>query len=270
MITPSLSIEPGANQIIVMFAYFSSIFNGFFAYLVGRIPETAALARWQYLYLLTGTINILWSIFLYFTLPDNPMNARFLTEEEKYYATNRLAENRTGVATEDATWKWDQAIEALLDVKVWLVFFFNIAINVPNGGLVTFGSIIIKGLGFNALESSLLTMPFGLFCTFGAWAFSFVAGKWHNRRTVVAALACLLPVIGTAMVYGIPRSIVPAQMFGLYLMYLYWRKCPYPPIPQVVAKISNRVPTSPLRRLHLPPPSQHQRPDQEGRRLHHG
>lgn len=253
-----------------MFAYFSSIFNGFFAYLVGRIPETAALARWQYLYLLTGTINILWSIFLYFTLPDNPMNARFLTEEEKYYATNRLAENRTGVATEDATWKWDQAIEALLDVKVWLVFFFNIAINVPNGGLVTFGSIIIKGLGFNALESSLLTMPFGLFCTFGAWAFSFVAGKWHNRRTVVAALACLLPVIGTAMVYGIPRSIVPAQMFGLYLMYLYWRKCPYPPIPQVVAKISNRVPTSPLRRLHLPPPSQHQRPDQEGRRLHHG
>ena len=210
-----------------MFAYFSSIFNGFFAYLVGRIPDSAPLGRWQYLYLLTGTINILWSIFLYFTLPDNPMNARFLTEEEKYYATNRLAQNRTGVATEDAVWKWDQALEALLDIKVWLVFFFNIAINVPNGGLVTFGSIIIKGLGFSALESSLLTMPFGVFCTFGAWVFGFLAGKWTNRRTIVAALACILPVIGTGMVYGIPRSVVPAQMVGLYLMYLYWRECPH-------------------------------------------
>lgn len=225
-LTPRL-LQLETDHILVMFAYFSSIFNGFFAYLVGRIPDGAPLARWQYLYLLTGTINILWSIFLYFTLPDNPMNARFLTEEEKYYATNRLAENRTGVATEDATWKWNQAFEALLDIKVWLVFFFNIAINVPNGGLVTFGSIIIKGLGFSALESSLLTMPFGLFCTFGAWVFSFIAGKWHNRRTIVAALACVLPVIGTGMVYGISRSVVPAQMFGLYLMYLYWRKCPY-------------------------------------------
>ncbi|CAH0004485.1 unnamed protein product [Clonostachys byssicola] len=212
--------QPSRNAI--MFAYFSSIFNGFFAYLVGRIPTSAPLARWQYLYLLTGTINVLWSIFLYFTLPDNPMNAKFLTEEEKYYATTRLADNRTGIATQDTKWKWDQALEAILDIKVWLVFFFNIAINIPNGGLVTFGSIIIKNLGFTSLEASLLTMPFGLFCTFGAWVFSTFAGKWTNRRTIVASIACLCPLLGTAMVYGIPRSVIPAQMVGLYLMYLYW------------------------------------------------
>ncbi|KAL2210938.1 MFS general substrate transporter [Sarocladium strictum] len=212
--------QPARNAII--FAYFSSIFNGFFAYLVGLIPEGAALARWQYLYLLTGSINVLWSIFLFMTLPDNPMNARFLNEEEKYYATSRLAANRTGIATEDSVWKWDQFREALVDIRVWLVFLYNISINIPNGGLVTFGSIIIKNLGFTSLEASLLTMPFGLFCTFGAWCFGFWAGKWKDRRTIVAGIACLCPLLGTAMVYGIPRSIVSAQMIGLYLMYLYW------------------------------------------------
>lgn len=139
----------------VIFAYFSSVFNGFFSWIVGRIPESAPLARWQYLYLITGTVNITYSIFLLFFLPDTPMNARFLTESEKYYATQRLAENRTGIA-DKAQWKWSQAREALLDVKVWLIFFFNIAINIPNGGLLTFGSIIIKNLGL---------MPCSLVCS---------------------------------------------------------------------------------------------------------
>ena len=214
------------TDVPVIFAYFSSVFNGLFSWLVGLIPESAPLARWQYLYLLTGSINICWAIFLYFTLPDSPLNARFLTEEEKYYATQRLAGNRTGIADKDRSWKWSQALEAVLDIKVWLIFFFNIAINIPNGGLLTFGSIIIKNLGFDSLEASLLTMPFGVFATFGAWVFSYIAAKWQNRRTVVAAIALLIPLVGTSLVYSLSRSLIAVQMFGLYLMYLYWRRFP--------------------------------------------
>ena len=220
MSMPSLSSR--ANKVVI-FAYFSSVFNGLFSWLVGLIPEGSPLARWQYLYLLTGSINICWAIFLYMFLPDSPLNSRFLTDEEKYYAMQRLAENRTGVATNDRTWNWSQALEAVLDIKVWLIFLFNIAINIPNGGLLTFGSIIIKNLGFDSLEASLLTMPFGVFATFGAWVFSFIAARWHNRRTIVAAVALLLPLVGTALVYSLPKTQIGVQMFGLYLMYLYWR-----------------------------------------------
>ena len=66
-------------------------------------------------------------------MPDSPMNAFFLTEQEKYYAVQRLAENRTGIVNKQ--WKWDQAIEAVIDPKTWILFFFNIAINIPNGGM---------------------------------------------------------------------------------------------------------------------------------------
>ncbi|KAJ0331843.1 hypothetical protein COL5a_002512 [Colletotrichum fioriniae] len=206
----------------IIFAYFSSVFNGFFAWLVGKIPDSAPLLKWQYLYLITGTINVLYSIFIWFTLPDSPMNARFLTDEEKYHATKRLAANRTGISNK--VWKWDQVWEALLDIKIWIIFVFNIFINIPNGGLVNFGSIIINNLGFTSLEASLLTMPFGVLATSSAWAFSYLAARWHNRRTLVACIALMLPILGTGLVHGFPRSNVPAQMVGLYFMYFYWRK----------------------------------------------
>jgi MFS transporter, ACS family, allantoate permease len=68
----------------------------------------------------------------FWILPDTPMNAWFLTEEEKYHAVTRLASNKTGIASR--VWKWDQALEAVADIKTWLIFLFNISINVPNGG----------------------------------------------------------------------------------------------------------------------------------------
>lgn len=179
---------------------------------------------------MTGSINVLYSLFLCVFLPDSPMNARFLTAEEKFHAVERLASNRTGMASK--TWKWDQAREALLDVRIWLIFFFNIAINIPNGGLQTFGTIIISNLGFSSLNASLLTMPFGALATSSAWFFSYVASRWRNRRTIVACIALLLPIFGTALVYGLPQENVAGQLVGLYFMYFYWRKCYNPSIPE--------------------------------------
>jgi ACS family allantoate permease-like MFS transporter len=229
-ITPSLVMivasfykkneQPPRNAIIL--AYFSSVFNGFFAWIVGYIPTTAPLFRWQYLYIMTGSINVLYSVFLFFMLPDNPMNARFLTSEQKFHAVQRLAGNRTGIR--NSTWKWDQVLEALLDVRIWLIVGFNILINIPNGGLQTFGTIIINDLGFGALEASLLTMPFGVLATSGAWFFSYIAARWNNRRTLIACIALLLPILGTSLVYALPRDNIAGQMVGLYFMYFYWRK----------------------------------------------
>lgn len=203
---------------------FSSVINGFLSWLIGRIPESAPLARWQYLYILTGSINMLYSFFMMVYLPNSPINARWLTTEEKWHAVQRLADNRTGIV--NTHWKWDQALEAVLDVKIWIVFFFNIALNIPNGGLITFGALIINNLGFDAQTSALLSMPNGVISSISGFSASYAAAKWKNRRVFCAMIAVCFPLLGTALVYGIPRSAVGAQMFGLYLMYCYWGKLP--------------------------------------------
>lgn len=148
------------------------------------------------------------------------MNAKFLNDEEKYYAVARLAENRTGV--QHRVWRWYQVREALTDPKLVLIFLFNMAINIPNGGLITFGSIIIKNFGYSSQTAALLTMPTGVMSTIAGCVFSWLAARWRNRRALAISISALFPLMGTALVYGLPRSNKAGQTAGLYLMYCYW------------------------------------------------
>jgi len=84
--------------------------------------------------------------------------------------------------------------------------------------LTTFNGIIISNLGFSSLQSSLLSMPTGVMSTLAAFVFSTVAARWANRRCLVTMTACCVPIVGTAILYGVSRSAVGAQMVGLYLV----------------------------------------------------
>lgn len=167
------------------------------------------------------------------------MTAKFLTKDEKIFWITRMAGNKTGMVNK--VWKWDQAKEAVLDPRTWIIFLLNIAINIPNGGkwfgksytyleyssffhsgLTTFNAIIIKNLGFTSKQSSLLSMPTGIMSTLSAFIFSTLAARWHNRRSATLMLACCVPIIGTIILYTVPRSHVAPEMVGLYLVYTYF------------------------------------------------
>ncbi|KAL1962752.1 hypothetical protein VTN77DRAFT_9206 [Rasamsonia byssochlamydoides] len=254
IIVPSISLviagfykkaeQPPRNAIA--FAAASSIINGFLSWAVGQIPSSAPLAIWQYLFLITGehaseskscnpksdltrldeanvfsgSISFAWSIIAFIYLPDTPMNAWFLSDQEKYYAILRLAENKTGIVNKD--WKREQAVEAVIDPKTWILFLFNVAINVPNGGLVTFSGIIINNLGFSPVQTSLLNMPTGVMSTLSAFVFSWIAARWVNHRCLVTMLAAFLPAVGAVLVYALPKRDVAGQMVGIYLLYTYF------------------------------------------------
>ncbi|KAH8430646.1 uncharacterized protein LDX57_008309 [Aspergillus melleus] len=210
--------QPPRNAIAL--AAVSSVINGFLSWAVGHIPDSAPLAIWQYLYLIVGTVSITWSIVAFIFLPDSPMTASFLSEQEKYYAVQRVAENKTGIVNKQ--WKGNQALEAIMDPKTWILFFFNIAINIPNGGLTTFSGIIINNLGFSPVNTSLLNMPTGIMSTISAFFFSWLAAKWTDRRCLVTMIAACLPIIGSVVVYTLPRTNIGGQMVGIYLLYTYF------------------------------------------------
>lgn len=54
------------------------------------------------------------------SVADNPMNAKFLTNEEKVIAIERVRSNQNGI--ENKHWKMEQCKEALLDWKVSFLF----------------------------------------------------------------------------------------------------------------------------------------------------
>lgn len=76
------------------------------------------LTSWQYIYLLAGSLTFLFGLFC-FSIPNSPVNAWFLKEDERFAAVERLRYGQTGVRC--TKFKFAQLREAILDIKIWLV-----------------------------------------------------------------------------------------------------------------------------------------------------
>lgn len=201
-----------------VFAFASSVINGFLSWLIYYFGD--GLPKWKYLYLLIGSISFSFSVFTLWFLPDTPMNARYLSEKHKFIIVKKVIENRTGVQTN--TWSWSQFREAVFDVKAYIIFLFNIGINIPNGGLSAFSAIIIASLNFSARESSLMTIPTGVIATIATVVINYFAGRFTNKRILLAILGLTIPLIGAIISYVVPETSVGARLLGLYLMYFYF------------------------------------------------
>jgi MFS family permease len=89
-------------------------------YAFGQITG-GSLHRWQYLYILAGGLTAIFSAWC-FALPNSPVDAWFLTVEERKVAVERLRYDQQGIRSEETQRiKVSQIKEALLDIKVWLV-----------------------------------------------------------------------------------------------------------------------------------------------------
>jgi len=127
---------------------FGITWGGLLGYGIGNMR--GSLASWKYEFLIIGALCSVWGLIIIAFLPDSPVTARYLLDEEKRLAVMRLRDNQTGV--ENKTLKPYQVREELLDWKVWWMFILGVVANIPNGGISNFGTLIIKGFGFSTCQ----------------------------------------------------------------------------------------------------------------------
>lgn len=72
-----------------------------------------------------------------FILPSHPTKARFLNDEQKYIALERIRLNNTG--TQNTEFKWSQVKECLLDPKQWAFALMVFCVSLVSGGISAFG-----------------------------------------------------------------------------------------------------------------------------------
>lgn len=109
------------------------VIAGIASFGIGHIAS--AIASWRLLYIIWGAITTAWGIVLIIFLPGSPLTTKFLTEDERALVINRVKNNGTGV--ENKNFKWSQFMEAMKDLKTWLLFLFAVTSNSPNGGLTS-------------------------------------------------------------------------------------------------------------------------------------
>lgn len=152
-------------------------------------------------------------IFL-FIMPDNQLNARFLTKEERVLAVHRIKVNEQGIGNKH--FKWYQVKEALTDPIVWGFVLYALLSDIPNGGISNFFSQLIVSFGYTPEQSLLYGTPGGavevvtlLLCGF--------LGDRLGSRLLVSMVALILAMVGMIMIVAIPLDRPAGRLAGYYL-----------------------------------------------------
>ena len=96
----------------------TQVFGGFVAYGIS-FTDGHILAPYKIIYILLGALAILVGIAVVIFLPDSPVHAWQLSKEERIAVLERVREDQSGM--ENKHLKKEQVVEALLDVRTWLI-----------------------------------------------------------------------------------------------------------------------------------------------------
>lgn len=149
-----------------------------------------SIAGWKVLFIITGLLTVVLAVFFYFWIPDSPATAWFLNPEEKIQAAQRIKSNQQGFGNKH--FKWSQFKEAWTDYRTYIYFFFGVAICVPNGGLTTFGNIVLVSiLGYGVEDSLRFSIYQGLIEFFGCLIIVSTV-RYIKHRMVICIFGCSL------------------------------------------------------------------------------
>ncbi|RSM19572.1 hypothetical protein CDV31_001459 [Fusarium ambrosium] len=189
----------------------ATMFGGLLAYGIAHIG--GALDAWRWLFIIFGLITLVWAIVLVIFLPDTPDQARFLNEQQRTQAVDRIRSNQTGM--KDNHFKWDQVREVVQDPNVLLLMVYQLTFSIPNGAHTTFSSLVMAGFGFTRFQVYLLNMPMGAILAFFAIGSSYLCSRFNGYRTIVGAALSLISLTGSILVRFGPNQ--GSRLLGLWL-----------------------------------------------------
>ncbi|KAH8680726.1 putative MFS transporter [Xylariales sp. PMI_506] len=192
------------------FTVIGSALNYGFAHIEG-----GALKSWQYIYVFAGCLTFLFGLWCFF-IPNSPLNAWFLTPEERVVAVERLRLGQTGLRNQ--TIKLDQVKEGLLDIKVWLVALTMASAYTVNGAVSGFGPLIVSTFGYSSLESILFQFPLGAVCAIGIPLTGWLSSRFRNIRIPLLVLCCFPVIAGFVMIWKSTWSYHPIIPVAGYSM----------------------------------------------------
>ncbi|RKL11987.1 hypothetical protein BFJ68_g8108 [Fusarium oxysporum] len=156
------------------------------------------------IFLFFGAITVGVSFVMFFWMPDSPTEAKFLTDEDKIIAIERLRNNQMGVMSRE--WRISHVVETLKDLKTWCWVAMIFCISVPSNGISTFGPLIIKSFVSDPFETMLFNVPVGVSHIIAVSASAYVAMKWKLKGPVIVML-CIPPIVGCAILLHFAHNL---------------------------------------------------------------
>ncbi|KAJ5618838.1 Major facilitator superfamily domain general substrate transporter [Penicillium lagena] len=173
-----------------------------------------SLGQWQYLFLIFGPITMLWGIFLFFVMPSSPMTAWFLTPRERKIAVMRVLQNHVGL--HNRQYKLYQVKECFCDPQVWMLFAIVFLQCIPGGGLTAFNKIILTGLGYSSVESTVVAMPEHAIQLVSILLAGVICSYFGRGRCIAMILSNICVLVGSVLLYTLPTERKLSRLGAVY------------------------------------------------------
>ncbi|KAG1474106.1 hypothetical protein G6F56_000552 [Rhizopus delemar] len=181
------------------------------AYGLAHLDGVAGMRGWRWGYIVFGIATVLIGVLTFFFLVDDTHHKLLrLTKVELEIVEERAKDNCVVRTTEIKT---EQIWEAIQEPRLWLILLANILNCIENGGLVTFSTLLVSGLGFSSMTSIILQIPNGVAAALFAIG-SVMIAKRIGRNTFTAISTSLVSLLGCILVVVIPGT---PKLIGFYL-----------------------------------------------------
>ncbi|KAG0329170.1 hypothetical protein BG004_002389, partial [Podila humilis] len=175
--------------IFLCFNILAGAFGGLLAAGISNLHGQLGLQGWQWIFIIEAVPTILLAFLSWILMTPSPSVAKFLTVDERIYASNRILMESDVLPTKSASWR--QTKEALTDYRIYLMCIINLFLLLPNVGVTLFLPSLVKDMGFTATTAQLLTVPPYMV----AAAFSLVMPWYSDRIRVRGLFGMTLPWI---------------------------------------------------------------------------
>lgn len=217
------------SGIFLSAAPLATSFAGALAY--GITSGHSHLANWRLLFLVEGLPTVIMAVVIFFTLPDSPDTASFLTAEEREVARTRAVmqsgqegHERIGhVSLHEALEAFKQPQTLILPLMVRHVVSSGsfrpltrqyFSCNVSFASLPVFLPTILTTMGYSSIDAQGLTAPPYFLSFLVCIGTTFLADRLRQRGLIIAALSVLG---GLGYVLLATVHIVAVRYLGVFL-----------------------------------------------------
>ena len=192
------------------------IFGGLIAYAIARGSDIhgSAISPWKTIFLVNGLLTAAIGVIFLFVMPDNQLNARWLSKRDRRLAIERVRINQQGIGNKH--FKAYQLKEALTDPLTWAFGFYALTADIPNGGISNFFSQLIVSFGYTPEQSLLYGTPGGAVEVITLVVCGYLGDRYGNR-ILLGSSGLVVAIIGIVLIVALPLSNNQGRLGGYYL-----------------------------------------------------
>ena len=175
------------GRMVGLFMIFSAFANALGAPLGGMLLDldgVLGLAGWEWVFLATGIPAVIAGIATFLYLDDTPQSAKFLTDVEKQWLADRLAQENAGM-DEHA----DNGFKALINPRVLLMSLCYIGFPLAAYGLSYWLPTIVQGFGVSNTMNGVINIIPWLIVALALWIIPSAADKTENKTPYIVGPA---------------------------------------------------------------------------------